>query len=285
MVDWITEQWKQIRGNLKWDLLKLVGAAMLTGMWALLQRARHLPADVYGYAVLFLGSFLAFMYLGRNQRSTKHPESKSGSQPPSSPLTIHYAGYGLGPGRYMDVTAALNSHVTAEGLNVPVSFSTFGCDPYLGSVKQVLVRYSYSERVQRELVKGEHEQLVLPTPNQILRSQAASVGRELYAFLREKGPDPEPKFDPSMGTSEKLRETVRVRSSYVEGVHYGYERKFRQRLKDLMNELAENGITDTGIRPSDVEPQAQNAQRIKAIAESLLLLSARMEVSEELRGT
>ncbi|MFI5089375.1 MAG: hypothetical protein ACHP7P_04890 [Terriglobales bacterium] len=73
----LKEQWTQTRGNIKWDLLKLAGAAMLTGLYALIARIRHVPADVLGYTILFLASFLAFVWLTRKTGEVQRASSKT----------------------------------------------------------------------------------------------------------------------------------------------------------------------------------------------------------------
>src|SRR5207302_11135965 len=76
-------------------------------------------------------------------------------------LVIHYAGYGLGGQRYEDVTLMLRGFIKQDRVNVPVSNTTFRSDPYPGSPKHVVVRYSYKGKT-RETVRHENDQLVLP---------------------------------------------------------------------------------------------------------------------------
>ena len=65
---WLAEQWNQIKGNVKWDLLKLAGAAMIPAAYLLFQAVRHSPSDWLLAVVLFAVSVGAFLYLGRARK-------------------------------------------------------------------------------------------------------------------------------------------------------------------------------------------------------------------------
>jgi hypothetical protein len=77
-------------------------------------------------------------------------------------LVIHYAGHGIGPEQYEDVTVFLRGHIRNNMLNVVIDGTTFPHDPYPGQKKHVLVRYSYRSRTIREKVKHEGDRLMLP---------------------------------------------------------------------------------------------------------------------------
>jgi hypothetical protein len=135
--------------------------------------------------------------------------------------------------------------------------------------------------------KGDEAPMIVTTsPKQILREKVLQMGRDLFAFLREKGPMPEPKINKSMTDEEILAAGADEMSAYVDGVHYGYQGRFRQRAVDLFNELAENGIDDPELQHSEIDPpQIQNAEAVRKVAEHLFLIAARMEITEESKGT
>jgi hypothetical protein len=105
-------------------------------------------------------------------------------------------------------------------------------------------------------------------PEHILRDKVLQLGRDLFAFLREKrplGPD-------SSGW-------------YAEQIRLGYQHRFKQRVVDLFNELAENGITDPEIQGWEIDPpEIQNADRVRKIAGHLFMIAARMDIAEEAKG-
>jgi hypothetical protein len=65
MRGWLKEQWHQIRGNAKYDLVRLAGATMIAMAYALLQKIRHLSFDWYVLGILFLISAFSFFYFSR----------------------------------------------------------------------------------------------------------------------------------------------------------------------------------------------------------------------------
>ncbi len=77
-------------------------------------------------------------------------------------LVIHYAGYGIGPEQYADVTTRLKGYVRDNKLNVIVNRETFNCDPYPGTKKQVFVKYSYGWWCPKEKTRHEDDRLILP---------------------------------------------------------------------------------------------------------------------------
>lgn len=119
-----------------------------------------------------------------------------------------------------------------------------------------------------------------------LRHKIICLGHDLFAFLREKGPDSDISMKDSESTVEYLGRVSELRGPRVEGIHFGYQHRFRQRTIDLFNELAEHGIKDAEIQVWEVDPpQVQNEDRIRKIAERLFLLAAKMDIAEASEGT
>jgi hypothetical protein len=77
-------------------------------------------------------------------------------------LVIHEAKWGIGDVRYRDVTIMLRGHLKDNAINVPVMNETFKGDPYEGVKKHLIVRYSYGSSVNKEIIRHETDQLILP---------------------------------------------------------------------------------------------------------------------------
>jgi hypothetical protein len=92
MPTWIEQQWSDIKGNVKWDLLKLAGASVVTGAYLLLQKLRHLPLDWLVAGGLFLTSLLSFLWLGRVKKDRLQ---SVGSQNSDAALPAPVAGLDL----------------------------------------------------------------------------------------------------------------------------------------------------------------------------------------------
>jgi hypothetical protein len=80
-MQWLLEQWGQIRGNVKWDISKWLGAIVLGGVYVALQRVRHLPPDWWVLGGL-LGVTLVWLLIvshdaRRKAKSEKNTSSRS----------------------------------------------------------------------------------------------------------------------------------------------------------------------------------------------------------------
>ena len=120
-----------------------------------------------------------------------------------------------------------------------------------------------------------------------LRAKVMQLGHDLFAFLREKGPRPNPKnFSDTQPWEEAYKSIVAARGPYVEAIHYGYLHRFKQRTIDLFNELAEHGIKVPEIEHWEIDPpQAVRAITVRKIAETLFIIAARMDISDASKGT
>ena len=79
-------KWQQMRGNIKWDLLKLAGASVITAAYLLLQKLRHLSLDWPVAGGLFAVSLVAFLYLGK---AKKNRDQSSGTQSTALSTTLN----------------------------------------------------------------------------------------------------------------------------------------------------------------------------------------------------
>src|SRR6266851_4896821 len=90
MFRWLRRQWADIKGHLKWDLIKwsiasTAGVTIAAGV-ALWQAIKHAPVDRYLFGVLFFGSATLFFYLSNRliPRGVLFNPAESGTG--SSPL-------------------------------------------------------------------------------------------------------------------------------------------------------------------------------------------------------
>jgi hypothetical protein len=115
-----------------------------------------------------------------------------------------------------------------------------------------------------------------------MRDKVRGLAHDLFAFLKEQGPGPKVGRDE---TKETLREymlrTWRELGPWVTAIHNGYDSRFRVRLENLMQELRDKNVTDTGIEPWEINPpNGQTSERIRGIAEKLYILAAKMDIQD-----
>lgn len=122
-------------------------------------------------------------------------------------------------------------------------------------------------------------------PRPSLSDRIEDIAREMFAFLREKGMQPSsPPLEHGLTIEEEVRRLWPGISTWTNAIYYGYERRFKQRLRDLLSELRENNI-HTEISHEDIEPpHGQSADSIRALAEKLLMLAVKMDAEATLGG-
>jgi len=137
---------------------------------------------------------------------------------------------------------------------------------------------------RRALEKSENletKREVGASPATSLRDKVIELARDLAAFLRELGPKPESHAEPWMSDEEILAQNADSRRP--EQVHHGYMRRFRDRAVNLVHELGENGITNTGIENYQVDPpEIQREKELRNLVRQLFTLAANMEIENEL---
>jgi hypothetical protein len=78
-------------------------------------------------------------------------------------LTIHYAGYGLAPGREREVTLQMRELIERGERQVWVHPDTFGFpDPYEGQTKRLLVTFSYGNTKRKTITCNDYGYLNIP---------------------------------------------------------------------------------------------------------------------------
>jgi len=66
---WVGRQYNDIRGNAKWDAIKLVAGVVIAAAYLLLQKIRHLEYDWWVAGGLFALSIILFFYAGRTRKA------------------------------------------------------------------------------------------------------------------------------------------------------------------------------------------------------------------------
>ena len=90
-----------------------------------------------------------------------------------------------------------------------------------------------------------------------------------------------PPLEPGMSIEEEVKHLWPSISAWVNAIAFGYDRRFKQRLQDLLSELRENNI-QCDISDSEIEPpHGQSAAGIRELAEKLLLLAVRMDIEPD----
>jgi hypothetical protein len=108
--------------------------------------------------LVFFLSALAFFEAERRKRQSRPPNDTEGV------LRITSAAYGVGDGRYKDVTNQVRAHLKNNKIKMLVSNNTLmgGADPFYGEVKHLMVEYSVDNGPIREIVRRELDHLELP---------------------------------------------------------------------------------------------------------------------------
>jgi hypothetical protein len=135
---------------------------------------------------------------------------------------------------------------------------------------------------ERWLLLGRKSKQIPVDP---LREKTLQLGRDLFAFLREK---PELPPDPPMNIPNAEWSTKTKEQWAIAGTHYhGYAWRFQQRVIDLFHELAEHGIEDKPIKWEELQewelqpPKLIRDLDVQKIAEHLFLLVAKMDIEKE----
>lgn len=181
------------------------------------------------WVILLILTWALLGYSVYIRRLHRLPPSKN--VPPPN-LVIHSAVYGTGPIDDVLITERLRTAVR-DALVVPVDNNLVPRDPAIGKVKRLAVEFSYGNSSIQHASRLEGERLVLPEDSSLprLRSEVEqlkrqhetvtspvtlgariqSLCRELQAFRKEYGPEPEMQRDfrtPDHDTIDHFMETV-----------------------------------------------------------------------------
>ncbi len=108
-----------------------------------------------------------------------------------------------------------------------------------------------------------------------LGSRAARLAGNLLDFLNEIGPRPKARIDYSMSDMEILDASAGEIGQWVNRVHHGYFARFKDPVMSMFHELRAEGLDDPELLGL-IDPQVQRAERIRTIAEKLLVLASRL---------
>ena len=120
-----------------------------------------------------------------------------------------------------------------------------------------------------------------------LKEKTLQLGRDLFAFLREKPPIlPDSSFAIPDAEWSAARN---AQWSAAEPIYHGYMLRFKQRVIDLFHELAERGIENKPLKWEELqswefdppEPPNPLALDVPKIARYLLLLASKMDIERE----
>ena len=125
-----------------------------------------------------------------------------------------------------------------------------------------------------------------PSPDKIteLSKKALRLGQDLTSFLEEKGSKPKIDYGKYETLEQRVEAAFDKNGPYVEAIHYGYLRRFKDRVVDLMLELKEYGIETPELQPWEIDPpQAVRAETVKKVADSLMVLAGKLEKGEAVK--
>jgi hypothetical protein len=123
------------------------------------------------------------------------------------------------------------------------------------------------------------------SPISSLREQVAQLGRDLFAFVREKGPEPEGPTPESGATiDDRMRWLVEVKSPLSLSILHGYKLRFEGRVMDMFHELREKGIAYEGVGELGSLGQVNSIAQVKAKAHACFNIVKEMDIAEEERN-
>ena len=87
---WLGKQYADIKGNAKWDAIKLIAGLAIGAAYLLLQKIRHLEYDWWVAGGLFIVSIILIFYLGRDRKEgAKSLQSPSRDNTPNTAVAVN----------------------------------------------------------------------------------------------------------------------------------------------------------------------------------------------------
>lgn len=165
---WLTRQYDDIKGNLKWAILGALWWVVNTYGKRTLQMIPHIPDWAINGTLLLL-SVIAFLWVAKLKPANAFPEAKDKPEARPEPrLQIYSAFYGTGSDNDRDVTRILQE-AAKDALAFQVENNSFGVDPAPMRPKRLEVEYSYGNRSVRKVARQEGTLLVLPEDSESKR--------------------------------------------------------------------------------------------------------------------
>jgi hypothetical protein len=124
------------------------------------------------------------------------------------------------------------------------------------------------------------------TSSSPLRKDVVRLGEDLFAFLREIGPEPENPRNHYRSAEDVWKRIRDGRTPYEIKVHHGYLSRFKDRAVNLFHELAIAGIDDPEITDEDIDPpRAVEPDTVRKLAAHMFIIVAKMDIKEASKGT
>jgi hypothetical protein len=117
------------------------------------------------------------------------------------------------------------------------------------------------------------------------RKKVIALGRDLFAFLKEKGPAPDDPVNHLRENDTKWYAMQEAYGNYTTAIHYGYQHRFKERTIDLFVELAARNI-QFDLSQADIDPPSNwvGDPKVKKIAEECFRVVSRMDIEEASKG-
>lgn len=122
-----------------------------------------------------------------------------------------------------------------------------------------------------------YETRTVTKAGETLKEKTISLADELLTFLQECGPRPTSTVTKEMTAMDILNANSEEIGPWVDKIHYTYFARFKDRVLQIVNELHAIGIGDHQLDVL-IEPQVQNEDRMRTIAERLHMLAGRIRV-------
>jgi hypothetical protein len=271
VANWLCNQWNDIKGNFKYDLVKTLaggatGGVMISIANALLNKARHLPNDWVQLGAVFAVAFLLLMFLQGRSRRPKN--DMYGLNDPTRERIKREDTVFRAP--YFYLKTDLENPICQS---CAVTHALFNLGP----------AFPCSDGKERRVCPHNREHVfppLLPNVSIIdnilnpLQREAFQLSRELREWMKELGPRP---------TLEKLDgEDNRV---YLKRVHpaldewsnkftFGYANRFGGKVVNLANRFAEKGARDFELERAQ---SVTNEDQVTGIINKLRQLALRVE--------
>jgi hypothetical protein len=271
------DQWKQLRGHIKFRLLELAiatfGGTVLAALVYFLNELRYLPGWAPPLGV-FLVSLSVFLYAIHKlshivQQPTKQAPPISKADQQSSKLVIHDAVWGpksagKTPGILdANITETLQG-LTRDGLVVLASNNLVG-DPAPNMKKRLRVEYSYGNSNRLTVEREEDSILVLPEDPYLkdigslfspLQIEILRLYRDLRQMLRDAGPAPELRNGGLLVHEGVASAWMEEYSQWARKITYRYRGEFADRVPAVMVSLGQT----TGMVVTDLEPYTKEVR-------------------------
>lgn len=168
--------------------------------------------------------------------------------------------------------------------------AAFVISPALGLVLIVLLIAAYLHFAavrMTYILQPKKESSEIQSPPKKLSSQekVKRLGEELFAFLREIGPDPSNTNSQAKTQDDIWNLLSGAKTPYSERLRNGYVAKFGNRIIDTFREIRAEDIDSREIEGIEIDPpEAVRSGDVRKIAEELFLIAARIDIKKASRG-